>query len=432
MKYWQKICGIFGIISFIISAWILPHSAGATPNKTLPEDKTMTLGVEPKQAESEPVIRVGLATGQEAAVFSSPGDYVVRDGTNGQGLEKLDGNTQLTVTMSGRQFVLNGKPVSAKTLVIKTPNPRSAFILSYNGANYRGDFSLIIDDGAITVINNVKLDDYVAGVLGAEMGSEWPPQALRAQAVAARTFALYSLGRHEKDGFNVCNDTHCQVYGGISTESKAALTAVSATRGEVMMYDGKPIYAAFHASAGGWTAGNEEVGGDPVPYLKPVQDKATYAAAYHWQLTFLPTEVRAALREYGSDIGNLKRVELSPLDEERRTETPDRYWSGRVRRVRFVGTLQTVDIPGPKLRWIFGLPGTRFDIRYKNGSTDGPNRNGKIEFKGKSSEALLFDGWGRGHGLGLSQWGAYAMAAKNDYRTILHHYYTNIEIIKLY
>ena len=190
MKYWQKICGIFGIISFIISAWILPHSVGATPNKTLPEDKTMALGVEPKQAASEPVIRVGLATRQEAAVFSSPGDYVVRDGTSGQGLEKLDGNTQLTVTMSGRQFVLNGKPVSAKTLVIKTPNPRSAFILSYNGANYRGDFSLIIDDGAITVINNVKLDDYVAGVLGAEMGSEWPPQALRAQAVAARSFCL--------------------------------------------------------------------------------------------------------------------------------------------------------------------------------------------------------------------------------------------------
>ena len=199
-----------------------------------------------------------------------------------------------------------------------------------------------------------------------------------------------------------------------------------------MMYNDKPIYSAFHASSGGWTAGNEEAGGNPLPYLKSVRDEPTYRTEYHWQIAVSAAELRAKLRTAGFDIGTLKRVELTPLEEGARKETADRYVSGRVRMVRFVGTLRTAEILGPKLRWLLGLPGTRFDIRYQKGTATTPNRNGKIEFHGQSSEMLLFDGWGRGHGVGMSQWGAHAMAAKKDYRAILHHYYTNVEIIKLY
>lgn len=387
---------------------------------------------ESQKTSSEPIVRVGLATGQEAAVFSTKGEYVVRDEKTGHGLEKLPVNATLTITGREGQFLLNGKPVSAKALVVTRADPRASLAISYNGKTYRGDFRLLMDGGTMTVVNDVPLEDYVGGVIGAEMGADWPPEALRAQAVAARTFALYSLGRHDDEEFDVCPDTHCQVYGGMEAESKMGLSAVSSTRGEVMMCDGKPIYAAFHASAGGWTAGNEEAGGDPVPYLKPVRDEATYRAAYHWQVPVAAAEVRAKLHTAGFDIGALKRVELSPLSEEMRKETKDRYVSGRVRTVRFVGTLRTVELLGTELRWLFGLPSTRFDVRHQKGTTTAPNRDGKIEFHGQSSETLLFDGWGRGHGLGMSQWGAYAMAEKKDYRAILRHYYTNIEIIKLY
>lgn len=199
-----------------------------------------------------------------------------------------------------------------------------------------------------------------------------------------------------------------------------------------MMYAGKPIYAAFHASAGGWTAGSEEAGGDPVPYLRAVQDEATYGTAYHWQVAVSLADLRAKLRSAGFDIGLLKRVELSPLEEGTRKETKDRYVSGRVRTVRFVGTLGTAELSGIKLRWLLGLPGTRFDVRYQKGTANTPNRNGQIEFHGQASESLLFDGWGRGHGVGMSQWGAYALAAKKDYRAILHQYYTDVDIVKLY
>ena len=400
---------------------------GPTTGKTLPVTETTATKFSP-----EPAIRVGLATGQEAAVFLAKGEYVVRDGATELGLEKLSANATLTVTKRGGQFLLNGKPVSAKILVVKRADSRASIPIFYNGEAYRGDFRLIMQNGAITVINNVTLDDYVSGVIGAEMGADWPMEALRAQAVAARTFALYSLGRHEKEGFDVCPNTHCQVYGGIAAESKTVLAAVSSTRGEVMTYNDKPIYSAFHASSGGWTAGNEEAGGDPLPYLKSVRDEPTYRTEYHWQIAVSAAEIRAKLRTAGFDIGTLKRVELTPLEEGARKETADRYVSGRVRMVRFVGTLRTAEILGPKLRWLLGLPGTRFDIRYQKGTATTPNRNGKIEFHGQSSETLLFDGWGRGHGVGMSQWGAHAMAAKKDYRAILHHYYTNVEIIKLY
>ncbi|MGP1365733.1 MAG: SpoIID/LytB domain-containing protein [Schwartzia sp. (in: firmicutes)] len=406
--------------------------AQAAPTATQTGGKTAPLA-DAKKTAAEPILRVGLATGQGAAIFSATGEYVVRDGETGQGLAKFSSNVTLTVASHGGQFLLNGKPVSAKTLVVTRADPRSSPSLLYNGTAYRGEFRLLMENGgAITVINNVSLEDYVGGVIGAEMGTDWPPEALRAQAVAARTFALYSLGRHNAEGFDVCPDTHCQVYKGLGAESKSGLAAVSSTRGEVMMYAGKPIYAAFHAAAGGWTAGNEEAGGDPVPYLKPVRDEATYRVAYHWQVPVSAAEVSAKLRKAGFDLGVLKRVELSPLSEEMRKETTDRYVSGRVRTVRFVGTLRTVDLPGTKLRWLFGLPSTRFDVRHQKGTTTVPNRNGKIEFHGQSSETLLFDGWGRGHGLGMSQWGAYAMADKKDYRAILSHYYTNIEIVKLY
>lgn len=388
--------------------------------------------MESTKTSSEPTIRVGLGTGQGTAMFLAKGEYVVRDGETGQGLEKISANITLTVTERKGQFLLNGKPISAKTLVISRADSRASLPISYNGEAYRGDFRLLIKNGTITVINDVPLDDYVGGVLGAEMGADWPMEALRAQAVAARTFGLYSLGHHEEEGFDVCPNTHCQVYGGIAAESKMGLSAVSSTRGEVMMYDGKPIYAAFHASAGGRTAGNEEAGGDPIPYLKSVRDEATYGAAYHWQVAVSATELRTKLRSAGFDIGVLKRVELSPLAEGMRNETADRYVSGRVRTVRFVGTLRTADLPGTKLRWLFGLPGTRFDCRYQKGIMNTPNREGKIEFHGQPSESLIFDGWGRGHGLGMSQWGAYALAAKKDYRAILYHYYTNVKIVKLF
>ncbi len=388
----------------------------------------------PAAKKEEPMLRVGLAEEQNSAVFSADNDYVVRDGATGKGLEKKTHKDKLTITVKNHQFVLNGKAVSAKKIKLKPVDSKEKIVFSYNDTKYRGEFELVLKNGSFTVINIVKLDDYIGGVLNEEMGEGWPSEAMKAQAVAARTFALYTVGeeKHEEDGYDVCATTHCQVYGGVESESRDALAAVSATRGEVMTYGGKPIYAAFHASSGGRTAGSDETN-EVLPYLKSRLDREdSVNPNQEWQVAVPVTTLVQKLRSEGYNIGTLKRIEISPLDIQSPKPSKDRYTSCRVKTVRFVGSVKTVEVPGTKLRWIFGLHSTLFDIRYGSGKSIKPNKDGKIEIKNRSGETITFDGAGWGHGLGLSQWGARGMAAKHGYRDILARYYTDVKIEKLF
>ncbi len=381
--------------------------------------------------KAEPVIRVGLASERDSAMIAANGAYIVQDAATGKELLKGPGSQKLTVTLQDRKLALNGKTVTARSIRLQPADERSSVSFRFDEHPYRGAIRVDLKAEGLTVVNEVKLDDYIGGVIDEEMAPGWPQEALRAQAVAARTFALYSLERHGDEAFDVCTGTHCQVYGGIESESRTGLAAVSATRGEVMLYDGKPIYAAFHASSGGRTAGSEEAGGNPVPYLKPVRDEDNASPKHNWQISVPVSEAQEKLKAAGFDIGTLKKVELSPLDM-RGKPGADRYPSGRVRAARFVGSRKTVEIPGLKLRWTFGLPSTLFAVRRGLNNNLSPLSQGSVIFQGKAGEALVFDGHGAGHGLGLSQWGAYTMAAKKDYKTILRHYYTGIEIKKLF
>ena len=192
-----------------------------------------------------------------------------------------------------------------------------------------------------------------------------------------------------------------------------------------MTYQGKPIYAAFHASSGGMTAGSEEAGGISLPYLKAVRDPQDNATPNrNWQVSTTAKELSAKLADAGFRVGTLKRIELSTLKIGEGAS--DRYPSGRVKGIRFVGTLKTVVVPGPKLRWIVGLPSTLVDIRYGTEKKTVPNEKGKIEISGPNT-VIVFQGTGRGHGIGLSQWGAKAMVSKKNYREILSHYYKDVE-----
>lgn len=406
--------------------------AGAPKADTAKADNSKKAA--PAAKKEEPLLRVGLAEEQSSAIFSADNDYVVRDGASGSGLEKKTHKDKLTVTVKNNQFVLNGKAVSAKKLKLKPASSNEKLVFSYNDTKYRGEFELVLKNGSFTVINIVKLDDYIGGVINEEMGEGWPSEAMKAQAVAARTFALYTVGeeKHSEDGYDVCATTHCQVYGGVESESRDALAAVSATRGEVMTYGGKPIYAAFHASSGGRTAGSDETN-EVLPYLKTRLDREdSVNPNQEWRIDVPVATLVQKLRSEGYNIGTLKRIEISPLDIQSPKPSKDRYSSCRVKTVRFVGSVKTVEVPGTKLRWIFGLHSTLFDIRYGSGKSIKPNKDGKIEIKNRSGETITFDGAGWGHGLGLSQWGARGMAAKHGYREILARYYTDVKIEKLF
>lgn len=254
-----------------------------------------------------------------------------------------------------------------------------------------------------TIIKTVKIEDYLKNVLPKEIPTDWPTETMKAQAVAARTFALKNRGRHAKDGYDLCTGTHCQVYEeNVSAPSGDA--AIDATRGEVIVYGEKLIDALFHTDSGGMTENSEEVWGGELPYLRAVKEADLKTGA--WTKKFAADKFVAAV-----GVDTVKKLELSRLEIGKAAN--DRTTSGRVKTMRIVGRKTTKTLSGNELRSIFSLPSTLFDA--------------KIDGK-----EIIFSGFGAGHGLGMSQYGAKLLGATKDYREILKHYYKNTEIKKLY
>lgn len=374
---------------------------------------------DPENDKSVTRLDVGLLEGQYSVVALSPRELAVSDLASGKVLNKFSGKETVSFTCKNRQLCINQKPISAKKIILRADGAN----ITVNGDEYRGEMILICGSGGITVVNRVDLESYVKGVVGTEMSPDWPKEALKAQAVAARTFSLYTKTeeKHQGDGYDICAGTHCQVYGGTRDESPAVTKAVDDTRGEIITYNGKPIYAAFHTDSGGRTAAAREVWGNELKYLASVEDPSG-APNRHWQVTMTVEQLTAKLKAAGKDVGTLKKISLSPLNL-KKPGTGDRYASGRPARIEFTGSARSVTINGTQARAIFGLKSALFDFD--------PGRKGN-DLKIKSGQKIIIDGFGFGHGLGLSQWGAKAMSAKNDYKSILHHYYNDVTIRKIY
>ena len=266
----------------------------------------------------------------------------------------------------------------------------------------RGELEVRAAGPGLRVVNRVGLEDYVAATLGRELYSDWHVETQKAQAVLARTFALYRrAARHA--GFDLRSGDDDQVYGGVDAETRIALAATRETRGEVLLYDGEPILAAYHSSSGGRTASAEEVWGRPVPYLvsRSVEGEEDSPDTY-WRARFSGTTLARALDPLGLHLGSVKEVQV----EER---TP----SGRVRSVALRGTAGRGSIDGRALRDALGrdrVRSTLFEVR----ATDG---------------GFALVGSGFGHGVGMSQWGAEAMARRGaDYREILAAFFPGTQL----
>lgn len=314
----------------------------------------------------------------------------------------------MTITIKNGKLALNGKPIDASTYTLPT-TANSASTVLVNGKPYRGTIRIDLHGSSFTVVNVVPTEDYLAGVLPKEMSSSWPQEAQKAQAVAARTFALHSRGRHKDAGYDLCTSTHCQSYGGIAGEEQGSTAAIDATYGEVLMYQGQLIDAVFHTDSGGMTDRSEDVWGTEIPYLRPAKEVETNTQP--WKRTWT-SDVFAAKLARKKDIGKLQRITLSPLTVGK--SAADRSASGRVKSATFFGTKGTLRLTGNDLRSIFGLSSTLFDLKL-SGST------------------VTANGYGAGHGLGLSQWGARAFAAKGmKYQDILSHYYAGTTLKQLY
>jgi stage II sporulation protein D len=273
----------------------------------------------------------------------------------------------------------------------------SAEGVAWNGGHYRGTLRLRASGGKILVINVLDLESYLRGVVPAEMQANWHPEALKAQAVAARTYTLRYLRSDQP--YDICATIDCQVYAGVRAEHPGSDAAVAATAGEVLSFNGALARVYYHSDSGGATASSAEVWGEPRPYLPAQPDVATRSPHADWTARLNPQVASTWLATIGVNIGALESLRV--------LETSS---SGRVVRAELVGSRGRVVLDGVRLRtqlrgW--GLRSTRFVM----------------------TGALSVRGQGWGHGVGMSQYGALALAeGGRDYRSILANYYPGTAI----
>ena len=259
---------------------------------------------------------------------------------------------------------------------------------------YRGEAVVIPSGQGLTAINYVDLEQYLYSVLGSEMSGNWPLEALKAQAVAARTYAVYKRQKERNALYDVSNTESSQVYKGVVSEFNTTQAAVRATAGQVLTYNNQLILSVFHACSGGHTENVEDVWSESLPYLRGVQDYDQDVTQCQWVKSFSGEELTKRL----SGVGDV--VSITPI------LTP----YGSLKSMKVIGTTGTRDLKGEEVRNALGLKSTRFIITQE-------------------ATGLRFDGRGWGHGLGLSQWGAYKLASRGiNYKQILGHYYSGTKL----
>lgn len=361
---------------------------------------------EAQPAKQAPDLRVGLASGR-ASLTITPAEGKATAQTESSKTIALSANTAAAIRWQAGAFLVGREKLRGDVLTIR---PSGAGELALDGRRYRGALKLRHKGGGLTAVNIVPVDDYLRSVVPEEMPVDWPAEAIKAQSVAARSFALASRGRHAGEGYDLCTTTHCQLYTGTAAEKSVSNAAIKATRGEVLTYGGKPIEALFHTDSGGMTENSEDVWGSHVPYLRAAKD--TPAKTMPWTKTISRADLERKLAAKGHDIGKVRSIALSPLAIGRSAK--DRTASCRVKTMTVKGTKGTVTLSGTTWRSLLGLKSTLFDAKL-------------------TKDAVTFTGYGSGHGLGISQWGAERMAAKGaSYAEILHHYYTGTTLQQMY
>jgi stage II sporulation protein D len=276
---------------------------------------------------------------------------------------------------------------------------------------YRGRTLLVPTSKGLIAINYVDLEHYLYSVLGGEMNGNWPPEALKAQAIAARSYALFKREHASNRIFDVGDTPTWQVYDGLVDESVGTQAAVEATKGQVLTYKGQIIEAVFHSSAGGCTENVEDVWTQVLPYLRSVKDFDQGSPVYQWTKTFSRRELSKRI----SGVGNIVSLE------------PERVTGcGRIVTMKVVGDRGTRSVSGESLRSALGLKSTLFRITPQTASASGKEKSQSLPV------VFQVNGQGFGHGLGMSQWGAYNLAHQGaNYLQILLHYYSNTTLAKI-
>ena len=301
-----------------------------------------------------------------------------------------------------------------------TPKPGTTLTLEGTGP-FRGTIEVRREGSAITVVNELDIDHYVMGVR--EVPGGWPMEALKAQAVAARTYALWEIGKGywKRFGFDVCATVSCQVYQGATAElgerGRRWVAAVNATKGQVLLdADGNPALTRYHSSSGGRTLANEVVypSDGPRPYLRAIDDPYDRVSPlYRWDVSFKRADLQKILHEGIGLTGELTNITADASSREVTITT--RGGELKMTTVRF---RREISEQAPK----------SFPLLYPSARKDGepmPFTLASSRFTIERTETgFIVHGRGYGHGVGMSQWGAMGRAKEGQtYEQILGAYY---------
>ena len=384
----------------------------------------------------------GTDTGRgQYGVFTAGSGFSVRV-SDGQAV-LYDGSAVVAVLQSGDNIAGVGEPINL------------------GERRYRGAIEFRVSGLMLMAVNCLTIEEYLYSVVPSEMPQAWHIEALKAQAVAARSYAMTRLSAHRDQGYHFCDRVHCQNYLGAGNEAERTTMAVNATAGVIAYHNGAPIHAVYSSSNGGYSSASEDTWSEAVPYLRPIED-AYEISGKQWERSFTLPQIQLLLTE---DIGSVMSVYIGKTAP-----------SGRVLELIIEGTYGSKTLTKEGIRTFFShsgggmLESTNFIMRDVNM----PEASGPVYVAGVDSVAqklfmdlyiltaggesvhvpstvtvvgkdssmvygasggsqqgsmVVFTGRGWGHGAGMSQFGAKDMAeAGFDYVQILKYYYTGIEV----
>ena len=417
-------------------------------------------------------------------VYTDSGDYDLLD-DRGRLLASIRRGAELKIESyhSGLSVYMDGKLVTDKQPAICLFAERDDCLFKYGNTLYRGSLRFVVNNGSTYIVNELGLEYYLYGVVGREIGYNQPLEAVKAQAVACRSYAMAKLNPANKY-YDIGIGATAQSYGGYSAEKEAAtgniISAVDTTAGEIVCYRGEPFECYYHSNAGGHTedlanvwSGAAPLKGVASPYDDYVEKSGYSNSIYRWQVTYSAAELRDMAERYaGRSIGEYRSIELSTTGANGRSSA-----SGRVTEVTIKGASGQVSAKRDEIRSLLGnLKSTLFNLdSWDSQITVSSDTTFYVLDKGETSPRAVTDisayyvqtgsggvlrrlidwgmnftikgaqqsvnegaaantvssagsvtlyGKGYGHGVGMSQWGAIGMAADGyKYDEILSHYF---------
>ena len=349
-------------------------------------------------------IRIALAEGVRHVEIGVADSVTVVDPAAGRVLFSLPGPRILRVAPSGAGLdVVGGRRVDLPRLRVEVRRGR----LRVGTRDYVGALEIWRQGEGLLLVNDLPMEEYVAGTVRGEASERWPAEALRALAVAARTYAVFQQGRGAGKAFHVVASNQDQNFAGWAEEGSPAREAARTTAGQVLTWQGRVFPTFYHSDSGGFTEAAQSVfSGDGVPPLEGVRDEFSMESPnYTWTVTFPLTVIGERLRRGGLEVGQVTRVTVL-----------ERSPSFRVARLAVEHSRGTATLRGADFRRLIGYDALKSTLFVPVA------QDGVVRFEGR--------GWG--HGVGLSQFGAKGMADRGyAYPQILEHYYPGTTLATL-